>query len=242
MYGVPWILKNPTNPRIWSHIRFWALLNFRNFLWLFLHQRNYDTSLGSRDITMGIFLWRGGGVQRNWVFFIVFEKNILWCKNLESAFAWPGPGRQTKPAEKDVKVQIAISRKRHFRSPKRKTEPTFIDLNIPQTVGKFTSETITRHKTRIFSKPSNLPICPLLGGESIHHTWPKTMESTDGFFRLARFAFPGHVLVFLIHMCLIISLLNWILMFIGAQRRFWFTRIIGQSSWTEATMISPLYS
>ena len=51
-----------------------------------------------------------------------------------------------------------MSRKRHFRSPKRKTEPTFIDLNIPQTVGKFTSETITRHKTRIFSKPSNSPI------------------------------------------------------------------------------------
>ena len=61
---------------------------------------------------------------------------------------------------------------------------------------------IATYKTRIFSKPyispldrstNHLPICPLLGGESIHHTWPKTIESTDGLFRPAWWTFPLNV-------------------------------------------------
>ena len=47
-------------------------------------------------------------------------------------------------------AQIAISRKRHFRSPKRKTETTFIDLNTPQNVGKLTSETTFGHSKVVF--------------------------------------------------------------------------------------------
>ena len=46
---------------------------------------------------------------------------------------------------------------------------------------------------RIFSKPSHLPIFPLLGDEFIHHNWPKTLDSTDGLFRATQFAFPHNV-------------------------------------------------
>ena len=52
---------------------------------------------------------------------------------------------------------------------------------------------IAKYKTRISSKPSNLPIFPLLGGESIHHDWPKTIESTVGLFWPAWASFQTHV-------------------------------------------------
>ena len=41
---------------------------------------------------------------------------------------------------------VAISRERHFRSPKRKTETTFIDLITPQNEGKLTSVTFGHSK------------------------------------------------------------------------------------------------
>ena len=53
---------------------------------------------------------------------------------------------------------------------------------------------IKKVKNAIFSKPSNLPIFPLLWDECTHQGQPKTIESTVGLFRPSWVGFLTHVL------------------------------------------------
>ena len=74
-------------------------------------------------------------------------------------------------------AQIAISRKRHFRSPKRKTETTSIDLNTPQNVGKLTSETTFGHSKVVF-RPMLRTKHAKLGNKRFVFAFPYTNDIT----------------------------------------------------------------
>ena len=83
----PW---EPYQPKILKlrHIRFWTF--FRFFSRSFWQQRIYETSLGSRDIAMGIFLWRGwgGGIgySSSWKVTLILTFHTFWCNKKPSFY------------------------------------------------------------------------------------------------------------------------------------------------------------
>ena len=74
-----------------------------------------------------------------------FEKNAFLYVATEVPFS-----RYSVSRVFTENARIAISQKRHFRSPKRKTETTFIDLITPQNAGEFASETTFGHSKVFF--------------------------------------------------------------------------------------------